>query len=94
MTDVDDLKKLASSGDAKAQYRLGIAYSFGLGTKRDMGRAIECFKQAAEQGDADSQRALGFRYAYGIGIEEDAEQAMHWYKKAAEQKHGQEPSNS
>jgi TPR repeat protein len=41
--------KAASKGDAHAQYRLGVSYQYGKGTKQDFFLASEYYAEAADQ---------------------------------------------
>ena len=49
----------AEAGVPKAQYFVGAAYAAGLGTERDLARAIGWWFRAAEQGVAPAEEALG-----------------------------------
>ena len=67
-TEFSELKRLAESGDADAQYNLGVMYAFGEGVAKDQVEAVKWYRKAAEQGDADAQYNLGVRYAKGEGV--------------------------
>ncbi len=56
------LKKLATRGDASAQYELGVRYSEGRGLAHDTKAAAEWFEIAANQGLAPAQYRLGSYY--------------------------------
>tara|TARA_R110002020_G_scaffold46027_5_gene131253 strand:+ start:454 stop:651 length:198 start_codon:yes stop_codon:yes gene_type:complete len=45
---IKELKKSAESGEAKAQYYMGEAYSKGNGVAQDDVQAVYWFKKAAE----------------------------------------------
>ncbi|MFK0573425.1 tetratricopeptide repeat protein [Endozoicomonas sp.] len=72
------------SGDAEAQYKLGLTYANDGGMK-NVSKSVIWLKKAAEQGLAKAQGSLGFRYAEGDGVKKDASTAVMWFRKAAEQ---------
>jgi TPR repeat protein/S1-C subfamily serine protease len=76
----DQLRALANSGDASAQYRLGHAYYHRL----DRAEAAKWYRMAADQGNADAEHELGSMYARGLGVERDEAEAAKWYRKADE----------
>jgi TPR repeat protein len=53
------LRAAAQSGDANAQYWLGIMYDLGQGVPQDYAQALSWFRKSAEQGDADAQYSMG-----------------------------------
>ena len=55
------LEKKANSGDARAQYELGLSYYRGDGVAKDMVMARQWLTKAAEQGDRDAQVLLNLR---------------------------------
>ena len=63
--DIPALVKKAESGDAKAQYRLGLSYALGEGVPKDVVLAVSWYRKAAEQGEANAQTSLGYCYAEG-----------------------------
>jgi TPR repeat protein len=77
----------AESGDATAQYNLGVAYEQGEVVPLDYVEAAKWYRKAAEQGHADAQNNLGAYYFVGRGIPQDYVEAVKWYRKAAEQGH-------
>ncbi len=79
------LKKQAASGDAEAQYYLGMTYLGGFGVPPDYTKAAAWMRKAAEQGLVSAQWTLGGLYEYGTGVPQDYAQAAVWYRKAAEQ---------
>ena len=78
------LKTLASSGDAAAQYEVGLRYADGHGVPRDPKEAAAWLTKAAVQGLAPAEYRLGSAYEKGIGTDRDPTLAMSWYGKAAE----------
>ncbi len=85
------LQDKAESGDADAQYRIGVMYRDGKGVPRYISEALIWFRRAAEQNEARAQAALGDIYRDGQGVEQDDKEAADWYAKAAAQgePHGQ-----
>jgi TPR repeat protein len=76
---------LAQSGDAHAQYNLGLLYARGHGVPQDRAAAAKWYEKAAEQGVPAAQYNLGVMYANGQGVQASPEQAAKWFLKAAEQ---------
>ena len=84
---LEALERTAETGDAAAQYELGVLYSNGEGVKRDYTKAKEYFELAAAQNYANAQFALGYFYAHAKGVEEDNDKARKYFKLAAAQGH-------
>ena len=80
----EGLKSLATSGDAAAQYEVGLRYGDGHGVARDPKEAVAWLSKAAAQGLAPADYRLGSAYEKGIGIDRDPALAVAWYGKAAE----------
>jgi uncharacterized protein len=79
------LQPLAQQGDARAQFRLGVMYTYGQGVPRDYAEAFQWYRRAAEQGLAIAQSNLGGTYENGYGVPQDYAKAFQWYRRAAEQ---------
>ena len=79
------LEERAKSGDAIAQYRLGVLYALGQGVRQDYQHAAELFKTSAENGVAEAQYNIGVMYGNGLDIGRDPAEAAQWYQKAATQ---------
>jgi TPR repeat protein len=79
------LIKQAESGDAKAQFELGVMYRFGQSVSKDEVEAARWFRKAAEQKNALAQFNLGVAYTNGEGVPKNEAEAVRWYRKAAEQ---------
>ncbi len=77
----------AETGDADAQWGLGVCFAYGYWVDADAVEAFKWYRKAAEQGLAEAQRSLGDCYRGGEGVAKDLEQAVKWYRKAAEQGH-------
>ena len=78
------IRKDAESGDARAQYVLGLYHHGATGEKEDRKLAFDWYLKAAERGNADGQVAVGKCYEDGRGVERDPAKAVAWYRKAAE----------
>ncbi len=80
----EGLRTLASSGDAAAQYEIGLRYAEGRGVTRDPKQALAWFDKSAAQGSAPAQYRLGSAYEKGVGADRDPALAVAWYGKAAD----------
>lgn len=82
---VEALQPLAESGDALAQYSLGVLYrTGGKDLPADGNKAVAWFTKAADQGQAGAMRELAKIYEQGVaGIAPDQATANRWYDKAA-----------
>jgi hypothetical protein len=77
-TTIDDLRNLAHSGDAVAQFALGARYMTGEDVKQDYAEAIRWFTQAADHGHVGAQSALGAYYWLGRGVAKNLPRAYFW----------------
>jgi len=84
-SELDDMKALADTGMAEAQYVLGWMYATGEGVPENDAEAVKWYRKAADQGNADAQYNLGYMYANGEGVPENDAEAVKWYRKAADQ---------
>ena len=87
-----DLRKLASQGDADAQWQMGVRYHNGEGVPRDDVQAMQWFLRAADQGHVTAQATLGAYYWAGRGVPQDLSKAYFWSALALAQ--GDENSKS
>jgi TPR repeat protein len=82
------LSKLAESGDADAQFRLGYRSAFCEDKRRrNLKRAFSMWKAAAEQGHLPARFYLGTCYDFGRGTRRNVKRAMFWYHQAARANH-------
>lgn len=89
--DMDELRRKATNGDAKAQYELGECYLKGWnGLKENKTEGVRWIRKSADQGDADSQFWLAWIYKDGNGVKRNYAEAAKWFKKSA----GQGKTNS
>lgn len=78
--------KAAQQERPDAQYRLGYMYEKGLGTEKDVQRAVKYYRSAASHDYPDAENVLGTLYATGTdGVPQDNDEAVVWYQKAADQ---------
>lgn len=82
---IGDLTRKAETGDAQAQFELGLAYDEGRDTAQDFELAAKWYKKSAEQGNASAQNNLGILYRNGLGVPHSKEEAARWFTKAAQQ---------
>lgn len=82
-----DLFRKAQSGDAEAQYNIGLKYYSGDGILQNSKKATKWYRMAALQGLAAAQCEFANMLRNGIGTQKNAKSAAEWYKKAAEQGH-------
>ena len=79
-------KKAAESGDATAQYNLGVMYATGEGVPQDDAEAVKWIRLSAQQGFAKAENEIGVWHEYGImGIPSNLVEASKYYRKAADQ---------
>src|SRR5262245_21013552 len=73
---LEERRRAAQSGDARAQFDLGWIYASGLDVPRDYNQAVEWWQKAAAQGLADAQLNLGVMYQAGVGVAKDNVRAV------------------
>lgn len=81
----EQFEEAAKSGDARAQYNLGVIYFAGSGVKQDYKEAVRLFTLSAKQGYGNAQCFLGLCYLFNKGVEQDYEKAVECFRKAAAQ---------
>jgi len=74
----------AESGEAEAQFKLGVLYAYGRGTARDEAEAAEWLRKAASQNHLTAQTRLGLMLARGAGVRKNEAEAAEWLRKAAD----------
>lgn len=77
------LREKAKAGNPRAQFELGLRHASGLGTKKNLVRAIFWYRKAARSNVPEAQFILGIYYSYGEGIPKNAAKAAYWLLKAA-----------
>jgi TPR repeat protein len=78
-----DAQARADSGDADAQFGLGLIFASREGG--DYLKAAHWYQKAANQNHALAQFNLGLMFAAGQGVVRDDAQAVMWMQKAARQ---------
>ena len=73
------------SGNAEAQFGLGLKFANGQGVAQDYVQAADWYRKAAHQSHALAQFNLGVMYANGQGVAQDEAQSAVWFGKAAQQ---------
>lgn len=61
---------------------LGCASFHGIGTEKDLTKALDYFRKSADLEDADGMYCLGRCLLEGIGCEQNTKEALKWLKKA------------
>jgi TPR repeat protein len=74
----------AQGGSRLAAYNLGVAYRDGLGTQKDVNKALEWFEKAAAQGDDTAAFNIAAIYDEGTLVPADDQTAIAWYDLAAQ----------
>jgi len=82
---IDQLRRDAAQGNAKAEYLLGCCYNGEQGFVNDSAEAAKWWGMAAAKGSADAQFCIGLCYSLGQGVPRDAVIASKWWRMAAEQ---------
>lgn len=74
----------ASSGYAKAFLRTGVCYLNGIGTAKEIEKALYWLRRSAEEArDEEAAGVLGDLYREGKdGFQTDLQEALKWYQKA------------
>lgn len=80
-----ELRELASNGEPRAQYDLGLLYDKGQGVPQNDREALKWYTLAAKQGEPRAQYNLGLMYANGQGVQPDLVTAYYWISLAAAQ---------
>jgi TPR repeat protein len=79
----ETLLKKAAGGDAEAQYELGMAYSKGENTVKDLNKGVEFLGKAAAQDHTAAQLKLGLLlYIDQDGVRQDYAKAIALFEKA------------
>lgn len=80
----EDLEKAAESGDADAQYEIGLLYYYGDGVWDDLEEAYEWFLKSAKQGHPKAQYRVGGLCVYHF-VGADNQEDFNWFLKSAKQ---------
>jgi len=78
------LRSAAASGNAAAEFLVGVKFTEGQGVAPDLSKAAVWYQKAADKGLAPAQYRLASLYEKGRGVDKDVPKAKAWYTKAAE----------
>ncbi|HEX7677594.1 MAG TPA: ankyrin repeat domain-containing protein, partial [Thermoanaerobaculia bacterium] len=73
----------ANRGDAFAEFLIGRANAYGLGTRRDLKAAAAWYRKSAEQGEPLGQAFYAFALQRADGVQQNAKEALVWINRAA-----------
>ena len=77
--------KAVELDNKKSLNTLGEFYRFGIGTKKNPEKAIECYKKSFEAGYGKiGALNIGEMYFYGEGVPVDYDEATKWFQKACD----------
>jgi uncharacterized protein len=79
----DKIRDAAESGDAEAQYELGLMYTYGGDVPKDYAEAAEWFAKASASKHIGATRELGVLYLLGEGVDADMSKAYSLLSEAA-----------
>jgi localization factor PodJL len=79
-----NLRALAASGDAAAEFILGAQYAEGRVVPRDFAEAAKWYEKAALQNIAPAQYRLASLYEKGLGVPQNKDRARALYTQAAQ----------
>lgn len=82
--EVADMHEMATSGDAEAQYGMGVCYLEGEDIPQDLPEAAAWFRKSADQGNIEAQASLAEMYLTGEGVPKDLVQACLWFRLAGQ----------
>ena len=89
----EEVRTRAESGEAEAQYYLGVMYKTGDWVQKNDTEAARWYRLATDQGHADVQATLGNMYAMGVAIPENLDAALRYSRLAANQGNARGLSN-
>jgi Sel1 repeat-containing protein len=82
---LSEVRSRAEGGSARDQFRIGLAYEYGLaGVMRDLAEALRWHKRAAQQGIGLIESWVGDFYYDGVGVDVDHREALSWYHRASD----------
>lgn len=81
---IELLTERADSGDAYAQYRLGIMYRDGINVEKNINRAFELFSSSMNAGNMDAQVCVADMFFQGLSVSKNRDHAISLLKMAAE----------
>ena len=84
-TDIAALQEKADSGDAAAQYKLGVLLEGDDNTPPNYAQAVLWIRKSADQGYPAAENELGILYEHAEGVPFDEGLYLSWVQKAADQ---------
>ena len=75
--------RAAAQANRDAIWELAAMEYNGIGTPKNLARALQLHRKAAELGQVDAMYQLGIAYMNGIGVERDYPSAMRWLARSA-----------
>ena len=87
---IDELTKLAESGDSAKMLKLAHSYENGTGVAENYEEALKWLRRSADSGNVDAMLELGRKYdpsditTKHNGITRDKDEAIRWYRMALE----------
>lgn len=76
-------QRAAESGEAQAQYKLGLAYEHGLGVIQNEQQALLWYEASAQQQFREAQLRLGYAHYDGsLGLSANVLRAQDWFGAA------------
>lgn len=78
----DDIIKLATNNDVKAQFDLASMYYSGKGVPQDYKQSFYWYSKAADNNHVGAQAMLAIMYYKGQGVEQDVKKAQEYFKLA------------
>ncbi len=73
-----------NQADDNLFYKIGIMYKNGLGTQKDMLKAIDYFKRSAELNNTNAKRTIALEYLSGKHLEQDIEKGLEMLTECAD----------
>jgi len=80
---VDHIRKAAAGELADAQYYMASIYELGIGTYKDLSKAVEFYGKAAQGGVNNARAKYGFMLLHGIGTRQNKVEGETWLRRAA-----------
>lgn len=72
-----------NQADDNLFYKIGIMYKNGLGTQKDIIKAIDYFKRSAELNNTNAKRTIALEYLSGKHLEQDIEKGLEMLTECA-----------
>lgn len=88
-----EILRRAEAGDVFAQNELPDMYYYGIGTEKNVDKAVEWLEKAGANGFWRPLNKLGEMYYYGEGVPADEDKAAAYFEKAAALGYGDAEAN-